>query len=314
MSRVVMASMTTAVIALALVGCSAGGGSGEKLDANKSPLAEYISALYGDFLDEEKQKEQQKKIEEKVAGCMADQGFDYIPAPQANGSVIIDMNDAERETKKWVSEHGYDITTGATIEPTEEPITDPNQSYVESLSATEQSSYYEALYGVQPTEEEVSSGDYEYNWETAGCSGAARHEAQGPQAFEDKKYQPLFEKMNALYEKAQKDPAIVALDSTWASCMTEAGYSSFDKKQDAMDSVMEKSNALYENPEQQLDEKKLAELQKEEIMIALADFDCSKKINYKNTTLKVQFDLEKQFIADNKAELDAMIAEYEQAG
>jgi hypothetical protein len=52
--------------------------------------------------------------------------------------------------------------------------------------------YYEALYGPSPTEEELNDdGSYEWNWETAGCSGWAQHELNGEDPWSSGEHQDL---------------------------------------------------------------------------------------------------------------------------
>ena len=67
--------------ALVLSGCGVIGAP-EKLDPEKSPLAEYMSACYGEQ-DQEFYDKQSKQVEELVAACMADEGFEYIPVDQS---------------------------------------------------------------------------------------------------------------------------------------------------------------------------------------------------------------------------------------
>jgi hypothetical protein len=309
-------AVASAVIVL-MAGCAPGPEGGDKLDPAKSPLAEYYSTMYGGG-DEEDFAKQQQKVEELVAVCMADEGFEYIPVDQSQYMSTSDVAEYDPQSKKWVAENGYGITTqngmAPEVDPEEEQFVDPNQSYVEALSATEQTAYYETLYGVSPTEEEMNNEEYEYSWEKAGCQGAAQHEVR-PQAYDDEKYQPLLEKMNTIYETVQRDPKVAELDSSWSSCMADAGFTSYAKKQDAMDAVIEKSNALYEDGSAEgPSDEMLKEVQEFEIETAMADLECATSIDYQDTVLGVQFELEKQFIADNKSELDAMVAEYEQAG
>lgn len=317
MSRPFIApTAVAAALILILSGCAAGQEGGGKLDPMKSPLSEYYASLYGSG-DQKDFEKQQTKVQELVAVCMAKEGFDYIPTDQSQYSSSVDEG-VDRNTKKWVAENGYGMTTQNGNEPAPDPeqeqYVDPNQDYIASLSPTEQTVFYEILYGVSPTEEEMASEDYVYTWENGGCQGAAQNEVQ-PQPYDNEKYKPLLEKMNTLYEKAQSDPVIAKLDAAWSSCMADAGYSSYSKKQDAMDAVIEESNGLYdsETGEPPADDE-LTRVQELEIDTAVADFACSEKLDYQNKSLAVQFALEKQFIADNKAELDAMVAEYEQAG
>jgi hypothetical protein len=307
-----------AALILILSGCTSGEDSAGKLDREKSPLGEYYAALYGSG-DEKDLAKQQKKMQELIAKCMADEGFDYLPVDQSQyTSTSPDEVGIDRSTKKWAAENGYGITTQDNTQPTgdpdQEPYVDPNQAYIESLSTSEQAAYYETLYGVSPTEEEMASEDFVYNWENGGCQGAAQNEVQ-PQPSEDGKYKALIDKMNGLFEKFQTDPGLAKLESDWSSCMADAGYASYSKKDDAAEAVVAESNKLYssETGEPPADSE-LKRVQKLEIDTAVADFDCSKKVNYEDRALTAQFALEKQFVADNKTELDAMVAEYENAG
>jgi len=315
MSRHGATLLKTAGIAAAialLAGC-AGATDAPKLDPEKSPLTEYWSALYGDF-DEDDYAAQSKEQEELIAACMSDEGFEYIPVDQSQ-YMSFDGDDVDRDTEEWVAEHGYGMQqTPEEIEASNEQSEeyfDPNSDYVTALSESEQTAYYEVLYGVQD-QEPNADGEYEYNWEDAGCQGAAQHEVQGEMPYDNDKYKDLLEKMNTVYEDVAKDPAMKKLDAEWASCMADEGQTSFKKKQDAMDSVNEELNAMYEDPTAQDDQaaftKTMEELRKKEIKLALIDFKCSEKVDYSDRSLAVQFALEQQFIDDNKKQLDEMVA------
>lgn len=316
---------TTIVLAVAaaltLSACSGGeGGGGDKLDASKTPLTEYYEAMYGGF-DEKDQLAKQKKSEELMAACMAKEGFEYTPVDQSQYMNFSEEDMEDRNTEKWVAANGY----GMTLSPEQQEeqneqmgeFVDPNQSYVEALSPGEQTAYYEVAYGPGPTEEEMAAmeegdGSYEYNWETAGCQGAAQHEVNGEDITQSEKYKPLMDELNTIWEKLQKDPKVAKLDAAWSACMADAGYPDLKTQDAAMTSVNEASNAYYETMTDAPDEAKLAELRENEIAVALADFKCAEKTDYQDKKLEVQFDIERQFIDDHKAELDAMIADVEQ--
>ena len=298
-----------------LAGCSAIGGDAPKLDPEKSPLSEYWSALYGDY-DQSDYDDMNKEQEELVAACMADEGFEYIPVDQSQYTSFSD-DDVDRDTEEWVAEHGYGMQQSPEeIEEMNEQATeyvDPNQDYVMALSESEQTAYYEVLYGVQDMEPNAD-GEYEYNWETAGCQGAAQHEINGDDLTQSDKYKPLMEEINSIWEKQQKDPAIVKVEGQWAACMADAGYPDFKAKQDAQTEVSEASNAYYESgATEEPDDATKAEWRSHEIEVALADFRCAKKVDYQKTYLTAQYRLENQFIDDHKTELDAMIADIAQA-
>lgn len=283
-------------------------------------------ALYGD-VNQEELDAQQAQTEDLVAACMKDEGFEYLPNTQNGGTVMSTEDIEDRETEEWVASNGYGmIQTQEEMEQMQsegEEYVDPNADYLAALSETEQAAFYEVLYGPGPTEEEMAAmeegdGGYEYNWETSGCQGAAQHEVQdGQDAYSDPKFKGLFDKMSALYTKAQEQPKIKELNSKWAACMADAGYPEFSTKQDPFDALNEAQNAYYESQtfdEQgmptNVDDAALAELKQTEIDMALADFKCSAKVDYMQQSLKAQFALETQFVEDNKSELDALLAAY----
>lgn len=321
MSRALIGVATATVLLASLTACSTGAdGGGGKLDPAKSPLSTYFEAIYGGG-DEETFAAQQVLIEEKVAACMSDEGFEYIPVDQTQYQSSGTADEWKPDDEEWVAQYGWGFVNSPGMAEANDPeantFVDPNQDYVAGLSESEQAAFYETLYGPSPSEEELSEdGSYEYNWENGGCYGAAQHEVQGDNAWDDEKNKPLIEKMNALYEDVQKDPRLVEANSKWASCMADAGFAEYESPQDAQNKFLDELNAIYENTTEVVDpasDPKLKELGAREIETALADLACAKETDTRQIALKVQFDLEEQFIKDNKAELDALLADAEQS-
>ncbi|MDJ0350117.1 hypothetical protein [Cryobacterium sp. PH29-G1] len=304
-----------AFLSLTLAGCSADKANA-KLDPAESPLSKYMSAMYEGF-DEETGIALQKDQEELIATCMADEGFDYVPVDTSQYNGMMSDDGEEYGTKKWVAENGYGMSQSpeqiAEQQEQGEAFVDPNQDYVMSLSEGEQAAYYEVLYGVTPTEDELGEGgSYEYDWETSGCQGVASHEANGDQPSPED-HAELYDAISAMYESAQTSPALVKLDAEWSACMADAGYANFSKKADAQEAISTAMNTLYESAtESAPDEKALADLRDEELAQAMVDYTCTEDLKYTEASTKVQFDLEEQFIIDHKTELDALIADYEQ--
>ena len=297
--------------ALTLTACSSGPASTEKLTYEDSPLQKYLGVVYGQ-LDEDDQVAQQNETEELVAQCMTEEGFEYIPVDQ---SQYMSFDQEDRETLEWVSTYGY----AANLTPEEQEelyggeteYEDPNQEYVGSLSESEMTEYYAVLYGEQPSEEEMNEdGSYEYTWENGGCYGWAQHEITGDQAYEQDQFKEIFEDINALYEEQQKDPALKELNAKWASCMADAGFEDFKLQFDAAQSIYDQQNEFWENDTtgEGPTEEQTKEWRAEEMKVAVADFECREKTDYTNASLKIQFDLEEEFIAENKAALDEMVA------
>jgi hypothetical protein len=295
---------------LLLAGC-AGGTGGEELDPEKSPLTEYFSALYGDQ-DEDAWAKQQEEVEELVAACMTDEGFEYIPVDQDQYD-FINEDGPEWGTKEFVELNGYGMQQSEEemeqMEEQSQEYVDPNQDYVATLSESEQTAFYEVLYG-PPSPETEEAVEFEYNWETAGCYGAAQHQVQGEQPYDDDRYKSLFEDMNEMYEDLQKTPEIKKADADWAECMADAGEPGFKTKQDAVMEIQDALNAVWEaNPTGELDQKEeLAELRERELELALVDFECAEKVDYEQRSLAGQFELEKKFIKEHKKQLDEIKA------
>jgi hypothetical protein len=303
------------VLSFAVAGCSSSDAA-EDLDLSKSPLTEYTEVIYGNQ-DQDDFVKQQVEVEKLVAACMAEEGFEYIPVDQNQGQVVSSEEMEDTDTEEWVASHGYGMSqTPEEIEDSNDNAVewvDPNQPYIESLSEGEATAFYEVLYGVQPTDEELNEdGSYDYKWEDAGCQGAAQHEIQGESVYEQEENKALFDSMNAIYEDLVANPEMKKLDTEWASCMADAGYPDFKGKQEAVQNVIDKSNALWEeNPETGPTEEQQAEVREYELDLAMADFKCADKMDYTNKATAIQFELEEQFIADHKAELDALVAEAE---
>ena len=331
-----------AAATIALTGCAgdAGGGDG-KLDYEDSPLSKYLSAIYGgglspDATPEEQQQyynEQQRKIEELVATCMTEQGFEYVPNQPFTGDTPMPVEDTENmwrpEDRDWVEKYGYGAINnpwqerGEAPAPMPEPTApaDPNQEYVESLSEAEQQAYYEALYG-KPMEPQPGEEEVPYDWRNQGCYGAAQHEVSGDNPWEMQENKAILDAINKFYESVQNNPEFAKLDADWAACMTEAGFGGFAKQMDAQDSIYQLINKYWENVPQtdgEMDPKlgtmkdpEYAKIAEQELPLALADLGCREKTDYRQAQLRIQFAAEEQFIADHKEELDAMKARVEQ--
>lgn len=330
-----LAVIAASALALTLAGCSAGGDGGG-LTYEDSPLTKYLSSAYGGDLSAEEQQKQidenQRKQEDLMAECMAEEGFEY--QPYVIGARTVGTSDEEipwePDEKDWVEKYGYGMVNNpyneqASEEPDEVDV-DPNQEYVESLSESEQNAYYETAYGVQPDEEELNEdGSYEYKWEDAGCQGWAQHELQGDDPWQSDDFADLRAKMDEFWTTTQDSAEFKALNTKWATCMDEAGEPGFAAQTEAQQSISDAQNKIYEaaygdgtteiDPEKVEDPTKspeMKELGEREIELALVDLGCREKTSYTQESLKIQFALEEKFIKDNKADLEAFKAAAEQ--
>lgn len=320
----VAASLATAMT-LTLSACSGGASSRSAGDpttdgAADSPLEAYLGDVWGSELSPDEQEaedaEMNRRIEEAVADCMTEQGFDYVPfiAPSVTGDDFEWLPD----DRDWVAQYGYGISTSPY--PSGEGVdldSDPNEEYAQSLSGSEQQAYYEALHGPSPDEEAMADGEVEYDWTTAGCYGEAQHDSQSDEAAVFERYDELFEQIGTLYEQVEKAPELDEADATWSQCMTDEGRPGFDRQADAQASISEAYDDLWadvdESGADDIDQAASDELADTEIDLALTDLACREKTGFADVEASVTAELEQRFIDEHEAELEALKADAERA-
>ena len=321
--------------AMLLSGCS--GDDGKKAgEAEETPLQKYFAAIAGeDEYTQEKFDEEMAKTEELVAQCMTKEGFEYIPNSSGGGVVISNTTEEDGDSgPEWGSiefakQYGYGIIDwpGMDEADAEEPddgtdYTDPNEEYINSLSESEQQAFYDTLYGQGPDESEMNEdGSYEYNWETAGCQGWAENQVREDSggilaAYEDPEFADLFEGMNNLsmqfYDAEQASPEMQAINTSWNACMTKSGISEFDNPNQPYDTLIEEYNELMpeDGDMSKADKSAVDAFKSREIETAVADATCKKNIKYDEQILKLSNAAEQEFVDENKAQLDALVAKY----
>lgn len=343
MSRATLA-IATVVASLALVGCTAGQpdpgrpdaglpgstspagnpATGQPLTAADGPLNEYRALIYGDGLpphasEEERNRhyvQQQSAIEELIAACMAEQGFDFVPTVRATDAIESTAGEWEPDDRTWVAQYGYGISDypGRT-----ELNRKPEEADREPMSEAEEQAFQEALHG--------SAADGATDWRDRGCRGAAEHEVIGYQADLDTESRPIVEAIDNFYsEQLQSDPAFAPLEAEWAGCMTEHDYPGFRAQSEAWLSIQDvwsdyfpaddgsETDPRSNDPRfATLDDPAYAEIARQEVALALVDLDCREQTDYNHRRLEIQFELERRFIADHAEELDAMKARAEQS-
>lgn len=328
------ATIAAAALALVVSGCS----SNAKPAADEypmGPLDEYMSTLWdGEEYTQERMDKEFAEIEDLVAACMSKEGFEYTPNPNGGGVMYSEEDDDGPAwgSVEFAKQYGYGIIDSpgmsgmAQSSDSTQEYVDPNQDYIDSLSESEQQAYYEVLWGPGPSEEEMAlmeeGESFDYNWETAGCQGAAQHKVQQSQdsytaAMEDPEFADLMTSMQdfytALYENNEK---MQALDRQWFDCMSEAGYTEFPTR---MDTSMVLSNewnteaypevAEGEEWKEPSDEAK-KKFQEREIAVATADAKCVEKIGYDEKAQKINTDAQQVFVDEHKDKLEALVATY----
>lgn len=337
MKTLTLRNATGAAAAVALVlslSACGGGDPGEKSgdDEALGPLDTFFEEVYGGG-DEEQANAQMMEVEEIVASCMQEQGFEYTPvdySAMGGGMNPTEELDVEWGTLEFAEQYGYGATTnpwgdGEEVpEETGEEWVDPNQDYVSAMSETEQTAYYEALYGKQTFDESDPEAEVEYNWETAGCQGLAQHEVyEAGTGMDSEEFTALQDEMSAMWEASAADSRLTELNSTWADCMADAGFTGMAAVGDGETSIYDEVNALWENAYTDAGENmteddykaieegiqaQLAEITPREIDTAVADFTCREEIKYDEVQREVNFEYQEKFVEEHREELDAWMA------
>ena len=334
------AAATGAALVLTLAACSGGGGgeggskAGDDKEQPMGPLDEFFEEMYGDY-DEETSNAQMREVEEITAECMSEQGFEYTPVDWSSQMEMGSSDELEFEwgTIEFAKEYGYGVTTnpwGETEEApadgeAEEEFVDPNQERVEAMTETERAAYELALYGEMT--EPVEGEEYEYDWETAGCSGKAQHEVYENTGMDEDKFTSLQDEMNAMWEASAADPRLTELNGEWSSCMADAGYPNLAAIGDAENAFYDETNALWENayPTEGAEEMtaedyeaieesiqgELAKITPREIETATADFTCREEVDYDKVQQEVSFEYQQEFVDAHREELDAWLEAYQ---
>ncbi len=220
---------------------------------------------------------------------------------------------------------------------------DPNQEYVESLSESERAAYEDALYGDQPevdesmTEEEMEAVFEDY--EPTGCYDTAWENSYGEdneQAF----YEDFGDEIEDMYARLESDPRLLERQDEVRACVEgegvtyvtqEEAYEYFGEKLAPLEEAMYDTapepefpedfdsmtpeeqeawfteNSTWAEPKLTAEQKsELAELQAEEISMAVASYDCG-------GGFAQQADLYKELITEYETEfLETHAGELEQ--
>jgi Spy/CpxP family protein refolding chaperone len=306
----------TALSVASMLLLTACGGSDAPSAEKNSPLEAFFEDVVGDWDSDEQQKkweEQNRKAEELIAECMAEQGFEYIPVEQSGG-VTVSADEEEHDPEKYAAENGYGMSVQPEMTPEQEEemnsFVDPNQAYVEAMSETEMNAYNTALHGESFNMEPDENGEMpEIDMSQMGCWGTAQNEASGgeQELYESEDMQAFNDATTKLYEDIPKDARMTEVLS---KCMADAGFDQ-ESPELAMEHFMNASNELYsgDNPEGP-DEAELKALQELEKDTAVADLDCQKKTKYQDVHRSVQIDLEQKFVDENTDLLERVRSAY----
>lgn len=324
------------VAVLALAGCTGGGSSGDGAARTTGALEAYFERAYGTSDDrsredqEAAQERMHREVEELVAACMREQGFDYVPS-ESGLTYWADDLDVEWGSPEFAEQYGYGISTdpyGWEDREHDDAAVweDPNQEHLEAMSDAEREAYYEALWG-PPVEidDDADPEEYAYDWRQSGCQGAAQHEVyEGGDAGDA--FAGLEDEMSRLWEQIATDPRVKELDAAWASCMADAGYGGYAEPSAIMEPLHDEWRGIqgWDDPEYQalqegwdweaepdgpadpaVDPDEVRAFTEREIATAVADVRCQEEVGHVAGYEEVSHELQQEFVDRHAAELDA---------
>jgi hypothetical protein len=334
--------VATGVLAglLLLSGCGKDGDPSAASSAagqDKSPLSEYMGSDFtgsggggfriaiggNDEQPTEEQLAQRRRVEDAIARCMKDQGFRYIPVPPEANQKDRFAEAFRLPPDKFAEQYGYGIST---IDFSQAESEDPNTKIRDALSARAKAAYDKALNGQQPQQSNDAGGGAKVvGGGIGGCRAKALDQVYGAgtaagkggnKAQEMRRFEGLFQDLEALRKRIQDDPRVAEAARAWSDCMADARQTGLTKPDDAREKVVQKFNqllgvrpgekkAITIGPDslRNIDPAKLAEVRRYELAVAKADYDCRQR-GYDKTYKDVQYAAEREFIQDHKTILE----------
>jgi hypothetical protein len=280
-----------------------------------TPLEEYLNAAYGTYVTPEetlaRERQRYTKQEDYIAVCMKDAGFDYVPDPNR---WTIFVGGYPLDDPHWVELYGYGILNQPPdTSPQRSNYVDPNGQYVNALPGAERDAYMTTLHGdMNALMADPNQGNGSPDgWRLKGCEGWAAHQwdLHNPQNVLDAsaEFAPLFAAITELQAKLGDDGTghgigMAQADASWVACMADSGYLGFTAQRDAEASIASSASSVTGSPSS--DEYRA--LADKEVKMALADLDCRQKTGYRTAQYDAKVAAETQFVADHKAELEAL--------
>lgn len=273
----------------------------------EGPAEAFFEAALGFSAEEAAQ--QSVLMEESIARCMLEQGFEYVPSTA--GYHYVDWSQVEPPpgTREFAERFGYGYAAppeGTVMSPAG---TNPNDAILEEMSPAEYEAYERALWGF--TGDEAADGEVDLG----GCMGAARDEVFGD--VDDPVRVALLEEIARIdAEVAPMDPEVLEAVAVWGRCMDEAGHPGYVAPPDAAAEAWDRwetfNDGIGTDPELGLadaDGRLVGEeaLVTAEIALATADWDCRAAAGYDAVWQRARHRLQQDYVDANRAELDAWV-------
>ncbi|TKV58740.1 hypothetical protein FDO65_14590 [Nakamurella flava] len=267
------------------------------------------------------------EVERRVATCMAERGFTYVPilgrSPQSPPSGTIEP---EPDTRAWAQRWGYGIATAPPTGGTGDEVggSDPDAAVVQELDVATRRDYERALYGralddgAPDPDVEMPSADGDLAADRAAAAAAldvscrtlairAVYGGTSPRAFRWPDGMDPWADRARLHDAALGDPRVVRALADWSRRMTESGHPGFADLDGPAASVVERRDRIMAGAGDETasvaDE--LARLARDEVALAVADWDARAASQVVATMVGVRWEREREYVAEHRTALTA---------
>lgn len=292
-SKITSTKLSSLAIGLTLVAAACGGGSASPesaTDADAAPVTGAPTTASQDDGEGDGQNSGDSEfglsdaeigqrvdaVEQSIAVCMSDAGFEYFPVDYATARKAMDTDSKPSglTADEFRDQFGYGITTLSVAANAQATIgLGPNLSIRDGLLPADQVAWNRQLFGEFTDQTFVVGLDNEDLSRTGGCTRTAV-EANFSQA----ELGPGFVNyQNADGARIDQDPRVIDAYKAWSTCMRDAGYS-YDTSSAIDVDLANRLDVITSGGDlTELDApgtKALTELQGEELAIAAADQQC----------------------------------------
>ena len=314
--RVAAAALASLVLAV-VPACS---DPAEEVPDAVGPADEYLEQVF-DYA-EDRHSETDLWYQEVLAGCMAEQGFEYLPFTVGMAHIDPADLDIDIDSREFAEQFGYGALPGSPLLATAsraDHLANPNDQITANMSPNEFAEYQEAFWG--GFREADADAAYDEAWPGWGCTGLAWHEVFGSGVLTSDVYQDLDAEITRIDTHAlPANPRVIEADGAWSQCMADEGYPGYARQDDAaldarqrwmelQDILTEEyGNAIPGGPDDLAPGE--AELIEDEIALAVTDWDCRHSTDYDAAVAAVRNELQQQYVDAHRAELDAWVAQW----
>lgn len=294
-----------------LVGCAHQAEPQTEPSRAPGPAEAYLEAALGFTADDAAAGA--LRMEEAVAACMTEQGFEYVPDTSGYQYIDPEATDPPSGSREFAVLYGYGFAALPDEMRSEStPGANPNDAIMAAMTPEELEAYQRALVG----DAAGSGAGVEGDVELGGCYGAARAKVWGNREEDPVRVALEDEIARIDTDAAPTDAAVSAAAGRWSECMSEAGYPGLatppDAEAAAWDAWTAFNDAIGADPtlgEVGPDGLVVgeAELADDEAALATADWDCRAEARYDDVWEDARDRLQQEYVDAHRAELDAWV-------